>query len=93
MAKKKIDDFDGVINRNDFSQKNKHETYRKAKFQLTSTKIVHNDNIIIIIIQYITKQDHLIPYKEICMILCGLIWFSIVYYPNAIPCKVSNGLD
>ena len=26
------------------------------------------------------------------MILCGLIWFSIVYYANVFPCKVSNSL-
>ena len=28
----------------------------------------------------------------VCMILCGIIWFSIVYYANIFPCKVSNGL-
>ena len=26
------------------------------------------------------------------MILWGLVWFSIVYYANVFPCKVSNGL-
>ena len=28
----------------------------------------------------------------VCMIVCGLIWLSIVYYANVFPCKVSNGL-
>ena len=28
----------------------------------------------------------------VCMILCGLVWFSIVYFANIFPCKVSNGL-
>ena len=28
----------------------------------------------------------------VCMILCGLVWLSIVYYANVFPCKVSNGL-
>ena len=28
----------------------------------------------------------------LCMILCGFIWFSIVYYANVFPCKVSNCL-
>ena len=31
-------------------------------------------------------------YFIVCMILCGLIWFSIVYYDNVFPGKVSNGL-
>ena len=26
------------------------------------------------------------------MILCGLVWLSIVYSSNVFPCKVSNGL-
>ena len=28
----------------------------------------------------------------VCTILCGLVRFSIVYYDNVFPCKVSNGL-
>ena len=28
----------------------------------------------------------------LCMILCGFIWFSIVYYANVFPCEVLNGL-
>ena len=28
----------------------------------------------------------------VCMILCGLVRFSVVYYSNVFPCKVSNGL-
>ena len=28
----------------------------------------------------------------VCMILCGLVWLSVVYYANVFPCKVSNGL-
>ena len=28
----------------------------------------------------------------VCMILSGLVRFSIVYYANIFPCKVSNGL-
>ena len=28
----------------------------------------------------------------VCMLLCGLVWFSIVHYANVCPCNVSNGL-
>ena len=28
----------------------------------------------------------------VCMILCGLVWFTIFYHANLCPCKVSNGL-
>ena len=28
----------------------------------------------------------------VCMILCGLVWLSIVCYANVFPCKVLNGL-
>ena len=27
----------------------------------------------------------------VCLILCGLVWLSEVYYANVFPCKVSNG--
>ena len=29
---------------------------------------------------------------DLVLILCTLVWFSIVYYANVFPCKVSNGL-
>ena len=37
-------------------------------------------------------MENLIWAFMVCMILCALVWFSIVYYANIFPCKVLNGL-
>ena len=37
-------------------------------------------------------MESLILSFMVCMILCGLVWLSVVYYANVFPCKVSNGL-
>ena len=41
---------------------------------------------------YCMVMESLIWSFMVCMILCGLVWLSIVYYANVFPCKVSNGL-
>ena len=41
---------------------------------------------------YCMVMESLIWNFMVRMILCGLVWFSIVYYAYVFPCKVSNGL-